>query len=111
MKKHLITTLLISFLLSGVAFGEGTFITDEDVAEFAAELPELKIEPQVVGFWFGLKAESLALTISGHGSCFSVDRCRMTVTFPDGSHKVIVWDIEDKPLKIEMEPLSDEEGK
>ena len=108
MKKHLITALLISFLIGGVAFGREPQADNGTVgSDFAITLENIEYEPQTIELWFGSKGELPALTISGHESCFDSDRCRMTITFPDGSHKVVIWDIEDKPLKIEMEPLSD----
>ncbi|HEA68487.1 hypothetical protein LCGC14_1265500 [marine sediment metagenome] len=86
MKRHLITALLISFLIGGVAFGLELQTDNLTVgSDFAITVENIEYEPQTIELWFGSKGKLPALTISGHTSCFSLNRCRMAVTFPDGS--------------------------
>ncbi len=101
--KHLIRVILISLLFSGVAFGEEATTTGELVADSA----EVLLEPQNVEFWFGTDSKTVALLVINYNKCYDSERCRITIAFPDGSRTVIVWSADDKPIKIEMEPLSD----
>lgn len=121
MRNFLIISLTLAFIASiGTVYSQEppkpltpeiyNGVVDGTVDSDLVIKSEIAFEPTVVAFWFGLNEDSAALTISGHESCFSLDRCRMTITFPDGSSKVIVWGIKDEPLKIEMRPLSDEGG-
>ena len=111
MRKHLILALLISLLMSGVTFGETDAVELGSVGMGATVddggLLPIDAYAEDTDYDYTFSVENVeVLRISGFQSSA---RLRITVTFPDGSQKIVIWDTEDKPLKIEMEPLSDED--